>query len=900
MKKTENRTITIKYMIRKELGLIGLSAVFTSLVLLGFVFCGKKDYVDKEGKSVSKEGKNIRRVSVCCVGPDGRPHCPPPTEGWKDFCKDWLPYMKDEKGRYVFIHGVNVSGSNKFPVNEDPCKFKVEGTPNYVGKPFPLDKADEFFRQIKNLGFNTIRLLISIEGVMPNSPDEINYDYIDYIRKIVEKAWEHDIYVLLDSHTDAIFSRFFIARFNDTESPIVQTLRTLLAFAGGGLGGGGQSPISFDIAGLVGALLPQKGKNKCKGKDEDTPYNNAVRGNMWPKWAVQEILYERKENVGGELWGYPRITLMLRKFIEKDENWQKIVNVVSKFDKNIANTLSGLKDQVKSYLEIPGVDINNLSREDIIKQTTDMLPFTNWGLNAGLSLDVQRAWAALFAGKDVFPDLKVKKGNEMVNIQEYLQSAYGRMWGEVAKAVADMPNVIGYDIMNEPSGFFLLMTIIAAYFQTGSKEGIINLIDTIFADRKFAEDLVDILIGIGLLPDVTPETREQEMKLWGFDKANLLAILGLNYGFDRNYIMPFHERMGRAILQNDPNAIIFVEPTIAGIEWLLLFITGGGEGETVYNVPYSRPELPQVVYAPHWYPDVYPFPGFNMPYRVFKVEEKRKKKKEYLTSILTHISSARKNMGNIPVVLGEFGTYFTLSTQPASNIGSGESIWKKAVENARSENYIIPKYIINDEYEALEDIGIGRIIWCWSWENDDWRGEGWNAENFSIVERRKPEECKPVSKKARSCDDDPYIVKLNDGTYLVPRGYEAYARPHPNFLAGKLKSLQFFSELHYFDPEKGIPNPVGEFTLELESKETDEPTEIFIPYYIYYPNGFFVWVSDGYIMYDHKNFRLYWYHEVDEPGFIHKIVIRPPIEGKISDDWDYFVKEDVIVSRKRR
>jgi hypothetical protein len=59
-------------------------------------------------------------------------------------------------------------------------------------------------------------------------------------------------------------------------------------------------------------------------------------------------------------------------------------------------------------------------------------------------------------------------------------------------------------------------------------------------------------------------------------------------------------------------------------------------------------------------------------------------------------------------------------------------------------------------------------------------------------------------------------------------------------------------------------------------------------------------VSDGYIMYDHKNFRLYWYHEVDEPGFIHKIVIRPPIEGKISENWDYFVKEDVIVSRKRR
>ena len=896
MKKIKNGITIIRYMKRdifiwKNIFIFGSFVFFIFLVLGGFVFCGKKNYVDKEGKSIGK-GKNITRASVCCVGPDGRPHCPPPKENWKDFCVDWLPYIKDQKGRYVFIHGINVSGSNKFPVNEDPCTFEVKGIPDYVGKPFPIEKADEFFRQIKNLGFNTIRLLISIEGVMPESPDKINYDYINYIRAVVEKAWEHDIYVLLDSHTDAVFSRFFIARFNDTESPVVQLLRTALAI-GGGLGGG-QSPVSFDIAGLVGALLPQKGLNKCMGKDVNTPYNNAVRGNMWPKWAVQAILYEK--NLDSGLWGYPRITLMLRKFIESDENWQKIVNVVSKFDKNIANSLSGLKDQVKDFLEIPGVDINELEREEIIQGTTDMLPFTNWGLNAGLSLDVQRAWAALFAGKDVFPDLKVGKDN----IQEYLQSAYERMWGEVAKAVAGMPNVIGYDIMNEPSGFFLLMSIIAGYLHTGSKEGIINIIDTIFGDRKFAEDLVDILIGIGLLPDVIPETREQEIRLWGFDKANLLSILGLNYGFDRNYIMPFHERMGKAILQNDPDAIIFVEPTISSIENLLLFVLGGGEGETVFAVPYSRPELPQVVYAPHWYPDIYPFPGFNMPYRVFKVEEKRKKKKEYFNSILTHISSARKNMGNIPVVLGEYGTYFTLSSKPATNIDQGESIWKKAVENARSENYIIPKYIINDEYEALEDIGIGRILWCWSWENDDWRGEGWNAENFSIVEVLSPEDCRPISPKAKSCDEDPYIVKLDSGSYLVPRAYESYARPHPNFIAGKLKSLQFFSKVHYFDPEKGIPNPGGEFSLEFESKETDEPTEIFIPYYIYYPDGFFVWVSDGYIMYDHKNFRLYWYHEVDEPRFTHKIVIRPPIEGKISDDWDYFVKEDVIISRKGR
>ncbi len=895
---------------RENCGKAIIIALATSLFLLPS--CGKREY----------KSQRLSKVSVCCVGHDGRAHCPPP-ENYKEFCIDWLPYIKDQKGRYVFLHGVNVSGSNKFPVNEDPCTFTVNGVPTYVGKPFPLDKADEYFRQIKNLGFNSIRLIISFEGVMPESPDKIDTEYLDYIAKIVEKAWEYDIYVLLDSHTDAVFSRFLISRFNDTESPIVKQIRNLLSIGLGGVGGlGGVLP----IAEFIGALVPNPGKNKCMGRDINSPYNNAVRGNMFPKWAVQAIFPER--DLDSPLWGYPRIIFFLYNFIRKDENWEKIVRVVKKFDKNIGKQLD--KDQEGRYairdtiLDFLGeglknfpIPITDLSPEDIIRQTTDMLPFTNWGVNVITSLDVQRAWAAFFAGKDAYPELKIcpkdecNEPKEYINIQEYLQSAYEKMWREIAKRVKDYPNVLGYDLMNEPSGFFLILTLAAAYLQLGSKQGVVNILNSIFADEQFSRDLVDILSGVGILPPVEEENRDEIKRVWGFDKANLLAILGLNYGFNRNYLLPFHERMGKAILEEDNDAIIFVEPTISSLEALLFFVSGANPGETYFDLPYYRPDLAQVVYAPHWYADIYPFPGFNSPYRVFNISEKRRKASEYRNSIYGMISSARKYMGSIPAVLGEFGTYFSLSTTNVSfflgtyRTAEGEpvdNIWQGAVENARNENFIIPKLILNDYYEALDELFQSRILWCWSWENNDWRGEGWNAENFSIVEPVPAEKCKGI--KSVSCEGDPYIAKIDKNTYLVPRVYEIYSRPYPRFLAGKPKSMRFFTKYHYFDPDKGILNPVGEFVLEYDSKETDEPTEIFIPYYIYYPDGFFVWVSDGYVVYDHKNFRLYWYNEADQPGFTHKIIIRGPIitdgKGEPFDDWDYFIKEDVIISRKKK
>jgi len=64
-----------------------------------------------------------------------------------------LHYFKDANGRYMFIHGANVSGSSKFPASFEPI--------SYVGKPFPLEEADWNFRTLRSQGFNVIRLVMT-------------------------------------------------------------------------------------------------------------------------------------------------------------------------------------------------------------------------------------------------------------------------------------------------------------------------------------------------------------------------------------------------------------------------------------------------------------------------------------------------------------------------------------------------------------------------------------------------------------------------------------------------------------------------------------------------------------------------------------------------------------------
>jgi len=712
-------------------------------------------------------------------------------------------YLKDEHGRYVYLHGVNVSGSNKFPANEDPETFATTGPPTYVGKPFPLEEADIHFGQLRRLGFNVIRLIVSWEGIQPEAPDRFDEEYLDYLQQIVAAANEHRIYVLLDMHQD-LFSRHLISKFNDQfyRNPIIRT--TLESM--------GMNPDGPEA--MVLAFMP--------------PYTNAVRGDGAPRWVVEAIMPEK--NLDSPFWGYPRILGRLNA-----DSLGTLNRLITEF--------SGMDVQIPEEI----LDLLQPDGTYDITETSDLLPFTFWGINMLVSIDAQRCFAALFAGKDVYPTLRA--GGK--NIQDHLQDAFTNAWREIARRVKDYPNVIGYDIINEPIGVFMTLSAAAAILATGARDTVASLLEIFFPDPQLAEDIADLIIDLQLLP---PDNSEETVRKWGFEHADLMALMNLNYGFEKTYFQPFYGRVGGAIQDIDPHAIIWIEPSL-GMEAAFAF-AGMGSGLGFWEMNMTLPEgIRQAVFTSHWYPDIYPFFGFNVPPRDFTPEEHRFR--DYRASLESMVGKAHHSLGNIPAVIGEFGTYFNFN----------------GIESSIQDDYAVSKEILDNYYESYEDLLLGHIQWCWSPENTRDRGEGWNSEDFSVI------------------DPD-----------WEPRAEEAFSRPTPTFMSGKPVSLHYYSELHYFDPQKGKANPVGEFELAFESKETNAPTEIFIPYDIAYPEGFYVWISDGYAAYDHDHTTLYYFPTADAPGHIHTITLRAPIPetGLENPGWQYFFKEYSAVSRGRR
>jgi len=236
-----------------------------------------------------------------------------------------------------------------------------------------------------------------------------------------------------------------------------------------------------------------------------------------------------------------------------------------------------------------------------------------------------------------------------------------------------------------------------------------------------------------------------------------------------------------------------------------------------------------------------------MPPREFTVEEKLFR--DYVPGIETAIESSTFSLGNPPTVVGEFGTYYNLG----------------GIEKYIEQNYVVSSVVLDRYFEAYEEMLLHHIQWCYSPENNKADGEGWNKEDFSLL-----------------------------GPDQKPRSALAYSRPFPRYLSGKPISMHFYSDFHYYDPDQYIPDPWREFQVTFQTKETEAPTEIFVPP-IQYPDGFYVYISDGHCTYDPKRYVLYYYPTKLEPHARHSLRMRPPYQDYGDRDWNYFFHDDVVL-----
>lgn len=116
----------------------------------------------------------------------------------------------DRYGRQVLLRGVNLGGDCKVPYpggsTDHPSGFADHREVSFIGRPFPLEEADEHLGRIAGWGFNCLRLLTTWEAVEHAGPGRYDEAYLDYFAEVVRRAAAHGLQVFVDFHQD-VWSR---------------------------------------------------------------------------------------------------------------------------------------------------------------------------------------------------------------------------------------------------------------------------------------------------------------------------------------------------------------------------------------------------------------------------------------------------------------------------------------------------------------------------------------------------------------------------------------------------------------------------------------------------------------------------------------------------------------------
>jgi hypothetical protein len=114
-------------------------------------------------------------------------------------------WLVDEHGRTLLLRGVNLSGSSKNPIGI-PTRVR-EGffdhrNVSFVGRPFPIEEADEHFARLRTWGLTFVRLLVTWEAIEHVGPGQYDEAYLDYLVQVIEKARQYGIRLFIDPHQD--------------------------------------------------------------------------------------------------------------------------------------------------------------------------------------------------------------------------------------------------------------------------------------------------------------------------------------------------------------------------------------------------------------------------------------------------------------------------------------------------------------------------------------------------------------------------------------------------------------------------------------------------------------------------------------------------------------------------
>ena len=450
----------------------------------------------------------------------------------------------------------------------------------------------------------------------------------------------------------------------------------------------------------------------------------------------------------------------------------------------------------------------------------DPLPQMSWSTNA-TKLAAATMFTLFFGGSDFAPFSKI----DGESVQEYFQRHFINSIRKLAEHISDLPNVVGYDSMNEPIEGWIGIKDLNERVTTIEK----GFIPTPFQAMQLGsgipirmEKLERGIFGARVVnreilnPDSISVWKDGYEPIWQkngvwkvIDKKPVLLQpnhFGFRQGrfvdFNRDYYVPFNNRLAKAVRKAQPEAMIFIE-----------------EGFGPDGPSWDSKDAHDIVYAPHWYdPIVLVLKKFNswINYdrrkKQFLLGPKRitRSFEEQLSRPLVH---AREKMGNVPVLIGEVGIAYDLDNKSAYADGDF-SAQEKAFDRT---------------LKALEANLHHFTLWNYTADNTNDRGDMWNDEDLSIFSRDQQ----------KNPDD------INSGG----RALSALLRPYPMATAGKPVAINFDYQ-------------TKEFSFRFQhDPEISEPTLIYLPSY-QYPDGCQVEVTDGKYQLNIKGqYLAYWHGE---------------------------------------
>jgi hypothetical protein len=453
-----------------------------------------------------------------------------------------------------------------------------------------------------------------------------------------------------------------------------------------------------------------------------------------------------------------------------------------------------------------GMDITRIKETGaaIVHQTHgDPYPRMIWITN-NAKYAAATMYTLFFAGNDFAPDCKV----EGAPVQEYLQAHYLNAVKKVVQKLKGLPNVVGYDTLNEPSNGYIgvpdltrkigelpmgtsptpwqSFQLCSGYSQS------VDVIRGALNPHKVGEELVNP--GKVSLFKPGHQCPWLQAGVWKIDASGNPILAKTDYfaavkdkpvDFNRDYFKPFVARYTEMVRSVDKDAMIFIETV-----------------PNTHSPEYAPGELSNTAYAAHWYDDMVlvlktfiPWMGYDTLSDTIAITAK-KISRVFAAAHAQVKREAIEKMGGLPTIIGEVGIPFDLNGRKAYRTGNF-----KAQEKALAR-----------DLKSLDDNLLSFTLWNYTPDNTNAHGDLWNDEDLSLFSRDQQKDPKDI----------------NSGG----RGIRVFARPYPMKTAGE-------PTLIAFDPFS------SRFTFEFEGDPAiTAPTELFFPA-LHYGKGYEVKVSDG-------------------------------------------------------